>query len=81
MAVRHAFEHVFVISVWLDIVSFYGATNVTPHMVEQDHLTKAGKRRKTRSRVQTTQHPGYAISQRIRRADRGDIRLGFQTPA
>jgi transposase len=40
---------------------------VTPHMAVQDHLTKTGKRRKTRIDGRTTRHPGYAVSQRIRK--------------
>ncbi len=41
--------------------------NVTPHVAVQDHLTKTGKRRKTKIDGRTTHHPGYAISQRIRK--------------
>ncbi len=41
--------------------------NVTPHVAVQDHLTKTGKRRKTKIDGHTTRHPGYAISQRIRK--------------
>lgn len=40
---------------------------VTPHIAVQDHLTKTGKRRKTRIDGRTTRHAGYAISQRIRK--------------
>ncbi len=40
---------------------------VTPHVAVQDHLTKTGKRRKTKIDNRTTRHPGYAISQRIRK--------------
>ena len=40
---------------------------VTPHIAVQDHLSKTGKRRKTRTDERTTRHPGYAISQRIRK--------------
>lgn len=41
--------------------------DVTPHIAVQDHLTKTGKRRKTRIDGRTTRHAGYAISQRIRK--------------
>jgi hypothetical protein len=40
---------------------------VTPHIAIQDHLTKTGKRRKTKIDGRTTRHAGYAISQRIRK--------------
>jgi transposase len=40
---------------------------VTPHIAIQDHLTKTGKRRKTRIDGRTTRHAGYAASQRIRK--------------
>ncbi len=40
---------------------------VTPHMAVQDHLTKTGKRRKSKIDSRTTRHPGYAVSQRIRK--------------
>ena len=40
---------------------------VTPHIAIQDHLTKTGKRRKTRIDGRTTRHAGYRISQRIRK--------------
>ncbi len=40
---------------------------VTPHIAVQDHLTKTGKRRKTKIDGRTTRHPGYQISQRIRK--------------
>ena len=39
----------------------------TPHIAVQDHLTKTGKRRKTKIDGRTTRHPGYQISQRIRK--------------
>ena len=41
--------------------------NVTPHVAIQGHLTKTGKRRKTRIDGRATRHPGYAVSQRIRK--------------
>ena len=40
---------------------------VTPHIAIQDHLTKTGKRRKTKIDGRTTRHAGYAASQRIRK--------------
>ncbi len=40
---------------------------VTPHIAVQDHLTKTGKRRKTKIDGRTTRHPGYAISQHCRK--------------
>lgn len=40
---------------------------VTPHIAVQDHLSKTGKRRKTKIDERTKRHPGYAISQRIRK--------------
>ncbi len=43
------------------------ARKVTPHVAVQDHLTKTGKRRKTMIDGRTTGHPGYVISQRIRK--------------
>ncbi|MEM7742015.1 MAG: IS5 family transposase, partial [Pseudomonadota bacterium] len=43
------------------------ARKVTPHMAVQDHVTKTGKRRKTRIDGRTTRHPGYEVSQRIRK--------------
>jgi transposase len=43
------------------------AGRITPHIAIDGHLTKAGKRRKTRVDGRTTRHPGYAVSQRIRK--------------
>lgn len=40
---------------------------VTPHIAVNDHVTKTGKRRKTAIDGRTTRHPGYAVSQRIRK--------------
>lgn len=40
---------------------------VTPHVAVQGHLTKTGKRRKTKIDARTTRHPGYGISQVIRK--------------
>ena len=43
------------------------ARNVTPHVAVQNHLTKTGKRRRTKIDGRVTRHPGYAVSQRIRK--------------
>ena len=40
---------------------------VTAHIAIDGHLTKTGKHRKTAIDRRTTRHPGYAISQRIRK--------------
>jgi transposase len=40
---------------------------VTPHVAVQTHLTRTGKRRKTRIDDRATRHPGYAVSLRIRK--------------
>mgnify|MGYP002180269655 CR=1 FL=1 len=55
---------------------------VTPHIAVQDHLTKTGKRRKTRIDGRTTRHAGYAISQRIRKRRPANYspRTGFWSP-
>ena len=41
--------------------------NVTPHVAVQDHLTKTGKRRRTKIDGRVRRHAGYAVSQRIRK--------------
>ena len=38
-----------------------------PHIAVQDHVTKTGKRRKTKIDGRTTRHPGYGVSQRCRK--------------
>lgn len=43
------------------------ADKVTPHIAVDGHLTKTGKRRKTKIDGRTTRLPGYAASQRIRK--------------
>ena len=43
------------------------ARKVTPHIAIDGHLTKTGKRRKTAIDRRTTRHPGYPVSQRIRK--------------
>ena len=50
-----------------DFVEQLRDRKVTPHVAVQDHLTKTGKRRKTKIDGRTTRHPGYRISQRIRK--------------
>lgn len=40
---------------------------VTPHIARHDAPTKTGKRRTTTINGRTTRHPGYAVSQRIRK--------------
>jgi IS5 family transposase len=50
-----------------DFVDELRRREVTPHIAVQDHLTKSGKRRKTKIDDRTTRHPGYALSQRIRK--------------
>ena len=40
---------------------------MTPHIAVDGHLTKTGKTRKTAIDGRTTRHPGYTISQRIRK--------------
>lgn len=53
-----------------DVVSFIAALrerNVTPHIAVDGHLTKTGKRRKTAIDARTTRHPGYGLSQIVRK--------------
>ncbi len=53
-----------------DVTSFVDALRarrVTPHIAIDAHLTKTGKQRKTALDQRTTRHPGYAISQTIRK--------------
>jgi len=50
-----------------DFVEKLRKQKVTPHMAIQDHLTKTGKRRKTKVDGRTTRHPGYQTSQRLRK--------------
>jgi len=40
---------------------------VTPHVTQDDHLTKTGKRRTSAIDRRTTRHPGYNVSQRCRK--------------
>lgn len=53
-----------------DVAAFVGdlrRRKVTPHIARNDHLTKTGKRRCSAIDGRTTHHPGYAISQRLRK--------------
>ena len=53
-----------------DVAAFVDALRaraVTPHVAVNGHVTKTGKRRKTRIDRRTTRHPGYAASQRLRK--------------
>jgi len=53
-----------------DVTDFVGdlrKRKVTPHIAIDAHLTKTGKRRKTAIDARTTRHPGYVVSQRVRK--------------
>ena len=50
-----------------DFVDALRSLAVTPHITIDGHVTKTGKRRKTRIDRRTTRHTGYAVSQRLRR--------------
>jgi IS5 family transposase len=53
-----------------DVAAFVDALRarkVIPHIAVDGHPTKTGKQRKTRIDGRTTRHPGYAISQRLRK--------------
>lgn len=53
-----------------DVASFVDdlrARAVTPHIAVDGHVTKTGKRRRTRIDGRTTRHTGYRISQRVRK--------------
>jgi transposase len=50
-----------------DFVAALRQRKVTAHVACNDHLTKTGKRRRTAIDARTTRHPGYAISQVIRK--------------
>jgi transposase len=43
------------------------ARGVTPHIARNDHATKTGKRRRSSIDDRTMRHPGYAVSQVIRK--------------
>jgi transposase len=46
-----------------DHVANLRAKNVTPHVTQNDSLTKTGQRRKSAIDARTTRHPGYGMSQ------------------
>ena len=53
-----------------DVTSFVGdlrQRKVTPHIAINGAVSKRGKARKTAIDRRTTRHPGYAVSQRIRK--------------
>jgi transposase len=53
-----------------DVAEFVGqlrTRKATPHIAVNDHMTKTGKRRRTSIAPHITRHPGYAVSQRIRK--------------
>ena len=50
-----------------DFVTALKARKVTPHIAVQGHKTKTGKTRKTAVDHRTTRHPGYKVSQVIRK--------------
>lgn len=53
-----------------DVSSFVAALRarrITPHIAVDGHVRKSGKPRKTAIDKRTTRHPGYALSQRIRK--------------
>ncbi|HZA65477.1 MAG TPA: IS5 family transposase [Geminicoccaceae bacterium] len=53
-----------------DVSGFVAALRTrktTPHIAIDGHVTKTGKRRKTSIDRRTTRHPGYAVSQRVRK--------------
>src|SRR6202011_3460225 len=46
-----------------DHVANLRAKNVTPHVTQNDSLTKTGQRRKSAIDARTTRHQGYGMSQ------------------
>ena len=53
-----------------DVTDFVGelrARRVTPHIAVNGAIGKTGKRRRSAIDGRTTRHPGYAVSQRIRK--------------
>ncbi len=46
-----------------DHVANLRALNVTPHVAQNDAVTKTGKRRRSAIDRRTTRHPGYGMSQ------------------
>ena len=50
-----------------DHIPALGWMNVTPHVAQNDSLTKTGKRRRSAIDARTTRHIGYQISQTCRK--------------
>jgi len=53
-----------------DVRAFVGdlrARNATPHVARNNHPTKTGKRRTSAIDARVTRHPGYRVSQRVRK--------------
>lgn len=53
-----------------DAASFVGDLRqmaVTPHIAKNNAVTKTGKRRRSAIDARTTRHPGYEVSQRVRK--------------
>lgn len=50
-----------------DFVAGLRARRVTPHVAQDGHPTKTGRRRRPSTDARTTRHPGYALSQRARK--------------
>ena len=50
-----------------DFVEALRQRRVTPHIAIDGHIRKTGKPRATRIDRRTTRHPGYAVSQRLRK--------------
>ena len=48
-------------------ISDLRSRRITPHIAPNNHLTKTGKRRRTTVDGRTTRHPGFAVSQRVRK--------------
>lgn len=50
-----------------DFVSALKERKITPHIAVQGHVSKTGKTRKTAVDARTSRHPGYAVSQIVRK--------------
>ena len=50
-----------------DFIAALRARKVTPHIAIDGHVTRTGKTRKTAIDQRTTRHPGYAVSQVMRK--------------
>lgn len=50
-----------------DFIAELRARKVTPHIAINDHVTKTGKRRQSAVDQRITRHPGYAVSQVMRK--------------